>query len=293
MVEAWMLPFSILRRQILSLAIPLLPLLFILISFMYLSGDMHLSSALDVSDKLFGGNLYLSATDLQKYDVLGANALFPIMRLGGITKEANLSQVFLNNPLETAKVTLIFLAIFFGYLCYAVVSRIVFELKMGAEHSQGLLGINPATVAMSFLAAIVVLFISSFSLQGFQIVLLLNFGVFFVLAMPLAAAGAAFGESFYKAFEFMRLNLRDVVRMYLLCAGVAVSVPIGLMIIFMFPLSVLSGPATVYAKIMVMLLGLSFALFYQYVVCSRLVLDWSRKTDVRVPAFTKIGKRVR
>lgn len=294
-------PFKVLRKRIFALIIPFIPILFLLTSSLWVSGDFGYTNLLNKTDYFFGGIVYLSTTDLTQYDQLGADGLIPIMRLGGITKGVETHHFWegiqlLGDQGFTPKIStglIIFFTLFLGYMSYAVISRMMYSLKKGRE-SWGLRGINLSTIGLALLASFIVLFISSFSLYGFQLVLLLNFAVFFALSIPHAAAGEPMGESMYKAFDFIRFNLSGVVSIYLLSMGVAIAAPIGLLLIFMFPLSALDTSVVLGIKLVLSLFGITFALFYQAVVCSRESLDFSRKPETRLPALkTQMAKKVR
>jgi hypothetical protein len=284
-------PFAMLRKQIGLLVITAIPIIFILTAATYASGDYSMQNVLGTSDRYFGGNIHLSATDLAKYDQIGGDGLIPIIRFGGVTK------VVQGTPLDQvsqdiAKFFVVYLAVFIAYMAYAVISRSVFDSKQ-ARASWGLRGITPSTVGLSLLGAFVVMFFSMFAMQGFQLVLLLNFGVFFALSIPIAATGESMGESLYKGFDFLRFNLSGVVQMYLLSMGAAIAAPIGLLIVFMFPLSVLDPSMAVVPQLIISLFGIAFALFYQFVVCARSVYEFTHKTKYKVPAFRKIGRKIR
>jgi hypothetical protein len=288
-------PFSVVKNQAGSLLVTVVPVLFILVATMLANGRTGLPEVLSASDSYFGGEISLSATDLTGFDKLGANGLIPIMRLGGATKVTRFQDLAFAYPAkEFLRFWLVSATIFLGYLTFAMISRLVFELKQAkADAWSCFRGLNVATVALSLLGTFVVMFLTSFALQGFQLVLLLNFGIFFALAIPLAAAGDGIGGSLFGALDFFRFNLSGMVQMYLLCMGAAIAAPIGLLIVFMFPLSVLDQSATVVAKLALSLFGITFALFYQYAVCARAVYDFSRKTEIHIPSYTKIGKKIR
>lgn len=294
-------PFKILRKKIYSLVIPLIPILFLLVSIMLVTNEFGLDQTLEKTDFYFGGLIYLSTSDLTQYDNIGGDGLIPIIRLGGITKGAsieNFDEVY--NEFITMGLTpaisiklAIFLTLFLAYLCYAMISRRVSDLKKRKE-SYGVQGINPPTIILSLIAAFLIMFISSFSLQGFQLVLLLNLCVFFALWIPHAAAGASLGESIYRGFNFFRFNLRGLITLYLLCMGVAIAVPVGLLLVFMFPISVLNISILPAVKLILFLFGITFTLYYQFVVCSRAALDFNRPVETKLPAFkTRMARKVR
>ncbi len=292
MVDLSIYPFMAMKKKISLLIIPFIAIAFVILSFCWIQGSYSLHSVGKATDELFGGSIELSGTDPAKYDEIGADGLIPIMRFGGITKTVNLQQGIING-IEKTKIIIVLIALVLQYLAFAVVSRTVFNMKNGINRI-GTKGINSSTLLLSILAALTVVVISSFSMQGFQLVLLLNFGVIFALAIPHAAAGDSTGESFYQASEFMRFNLRGLVTLYLLCMGVAITAPIGLLLIFMFPLSVLSKEIVPYAKWGLSMLGISFALAYQFIITSRAVYDFHRKIDTKAHAFkTRLARRIK
>jgi hypothetical protein len=223
------------------------------------------------------------------------------MRLGGIANQFEVDDLVqsitaLMKQEQSQQLTcalVVFFTIFFGYLAYAMVSRIVYELKGGKKPFLGLHGINPGTIFLSFLATIFIVFFASFSLKGFELILLLNFGIFFAFMLPLAASGAALGECIYQSFNILRFNLSKIVAVYLLCMGVAIAAPIALLMVFMFPLSAVDPTAVPIIKFLLSLFAIGFALFYQFVVCSRAMLDFTRRAEPRLPPYTKIARRIR
>ncbi len=284
-------PFIMLKKKISLILLPALVICFLLSASVYFSNEDIFS----VTERFFGGEISLSATNISKYDEIGADGIIPIMRFGGITKGITTSQVveFFSNPFSNIIVLLVFVSLFLQYLVFAVVSRAVFNFK-NKYNSSCFKGLTFSSIALAFIASVVVFFISSFSLQGFQLVLLLNFAVIFALAIPNAAAGDSIGEALFNAFDFLRFNLRGVIRVYLLSMGVALAVPIGLLLVFTFPLSVLSPIIVPYFNILLTILGISFALVYQFIICSREVYDFHRKVETMAHAYhTRLAKRVK
>jgi len=300
-MELALYPFTVVKKYAPALFIPLIAIIFLIGASMYGSGNTEFADIQSIVDHQFGSNVSFAASDLTQYDKIGANGLIPIIRLGGITKALDAegiqtAVVSLQHGIispELVSFLIIFITLFLAYITYAMVSNVVFSLKNNKDPKFGIGGLNRVTVAISFCAALVVIFISSFSMVGFELVLLLNFGIFFTLAIPGAAAGQKFGESFFDAFDFFRFNLKKLVVMYLLCMGVAISAQIGLLIVFMFPLSVIDPSVVPAMKTVLSLFGIVFALFFQYVVCSRAVYDFSRKTAVTMPAMMKIAKKIK
>ncbi|MFH0986573.1 MAG: hypothetical protein V1911_00825 [Candidatus Micrarchaeota archaeon] len=287
-------PFSVIRQNCAALAVAFIPLIILIGSLGYLTNDFSVTGLANTTEKYLGANLALSASDIKQYDNIGGEGIIPLIRFGAITKGITpddfRSMVEFTNPF----MIVIFMSVLAAYLCYAVVSRIVYDLSRG-EQSFGLRGLNFSSVAISIIAAIVFIGLSSFAMQGFQLVIMLNICVFFVLAMPHAAAGENFGECFFKAFDYLRFNLRGIIEMYLICLGAAIAIPIGLLIVFLFPLSSLnSSAATIAAGFIMSVFAIGFALFYQFTVCSRTCYEFSRPVTARTNAYrTKLAKRVK
>ena len=286
-------PFQLLRRYFAALLVPLIAIAFLIVASM-VTTQTDVNSTFAIVGSHFNQNITTSATDFTKYAKIGGNGLFPIMRLGGIANNISFTTAFANQQ-QALDTVIVFLTIFLGYLTYAMVSRLVYEHKNNSEISfWGWKGINPATTALSLIGAFVVVFFSALSLSGFELALLLNFGVFFLIAIPIAATGETVGESFYWAFKFLQFHLDSLVTMYLLCAGIAIATPIGLLLIFLFPLSVIQPSAVPAFNLAISLLGVSFALYYQFAVCAKEVFDNAKTTPIVKPSgFKKIGKRIK
>lgn len=266
------------------------------------SGFHSFSEISKTVDYHFGAELNFAVSDLTQYDQIGANGLIPIIRLGGITHGIHVDEIkAAYNSLITGvpspqlvSVIIVMITLFLGYLSYAMVSRIVLSLRNGLPVKMlGIQGITLSSTAISFCAAVVVLLIASLSMQGFELVLMLNFGVFFAIAIPHAAAGEKFGDSFFMAFDFIKFNFSRLITIYLLSMGVAIAAQIGLLIVFMFPLSVIDASVVPTMKLLLGLFGVIFALFYQFVVCSRSVYEFTRQPAPHIPAFRKVARRVR
>lgn len=291
-------PFTLLREHSTALLVAFIALIFLAGSSAYLYQKYQSEEIASTIDAYFGEGVNKSV-DFTAYNRLGANALPPIMRLGGVANQMSTRDLIkdmkslfaMNFDNSLMRTLIVFFSIFLGYLSYAMVARIVHDHRRNGEYSLGAKGLNPATLALAFLATFTVVFISSFSLEGFQLILILNFGIFFTFAIPLAAVGEAFGESLYKGFKVLQNNLGDVVKMYILCMGVAIAAPVALLIIFMFPLSVVEPAVVPTVKLMLSFLGVGFALFYQYVVCSRIIFE-ATGTAGRAPAYMRYASRV-
>ncbi|MBI1973807.1 hypothetical protein HYS54_03255, partial [Candidatus Micrarchaeota archaeon] len=271
-MELSLFPFRLLRQTATPLAIAAIPLLFILVASAAGSERPSFEQIKSVVDYNFGGNATFAASDLTQYNQIGANALIPLVRLAGVTKAVRANDFFqafedvskLRVSKQLVSFIIVFITLFLGYACYAMVSRIVYNIKTGKPCGIGLEGINPQTLAISAIAAFVVMFISAFSLEGFELVFLLNFGVLFAIAIPAAAAGARFGESFFQSIQFFRFNLSGFVTLFLLSFGVAVAAQVGLLVIFLFPLSIVDPRVLPAMKVVLTLVGITFALYYQF-----------------------------
>jgi len=264
-------PFKLLRKRFASLIIAFVPVFFLIVASVHMAGDYSVSAVNDKMNLYFGGDIHLSGTNPALYDKIGGDGLPPVMRLGGITKIIDVYSF------ASVGGAIVFITLVLAYLSFAMVSSLVFS--HGKKHSRGF-GINFATLSLAVIAALVIMVISVFSLNGFQLVLLLNFGIIFLVAVPLAANGVPLGESFYQSFNFMRYNLRKLVHIYLLSMGVAIAAPIGLLIVFMFPLSVLNASVQEVARILLSLFGITFALYYQFASASRMVYEFVKREQI-------------
>ncbi|MBI4214808.1 hypothetical protein HY546_02330 [archaeon] len=296
-------PFRVLRSTFTPLLIAIVPLIFLLAASAAGSGKPSFEQIKSEIEYNFGSNASFAASDLTQYNQIGANALIPMIRLAGITKAVRADDFFqafddLSNARITPRLvsfTIVLLTLFLGYLAYSMVSRIIFNLKSSMPAGLGLEGITPNTVAISAIAAFVVMFISAFSLEGFELVFLLNFGVFFAIAIPAAAAGDSFGKSFFHAINFFRFNLAGFVTLYLLSFGVAIATQVGLLVIFLFPLSIVDARVVPLMKVVLTLTGIAFSLYYQFAISSNAVYDFIRKPAHKTPAFAphNLARKIR
>lgn len=299
-MELPLYPFELFRQHFLAFAVACVSIVFLIGSVVYVYDKYQPSELASFVESFFGEGLNQSV-DLTAYNQIGANAVPPVMRLGGVanqlstsdinTATANIARGVFDNT--TIKFLIIFVTLFLGYAGYALVSRMVFELKSGNKPFLGLKGLNPASLLLCFIATALLSLFAAFSLQGFEVVLMLNFCVPLSFAIPLAASGLGVGESLYQAFNFIRASIRRIAGVYILCMGVAISAPIALLLVFMFPLSVIHASAVPTVKLFLSLFGVCFALFYQYAVCSRAVLDFSRRTQPHAPAYTRMVRKIR
>ncbi len=273
-----MAPFKIARKRIGLVLVPAIPVLFLMAYFVMMGGVGEPTALLEKTDEYLGGTMYLSAANLTAFNELSTNVQIPIIRLGGIAEVSDISE--LNSPLS-ANFLLVFTVLFLGFVSYAVVARSVSSLIGQDKKGSSLKGINPATIVLSLIAAFLMIFITSFSLGGFKLLLMINFGLFFTFSIPFAAAGEPLGESIFKAFRFMSKNLGRVIASYIGCMGAAIMIPIGLLI-FTTPLilNLDSVTVTTLLKLFLGLLSLVFALFYQMALCAAAV--FGEKEDLGI-----------
>lgn len=281
-------PFLFIRERITVLFIPFIPILFLLIIFSTQLGAVDPHTLLNATDYYIGGDIHLSSSDLILYDQFGAMALLPIIRLGGVAEKTTVTDLVeyfpTSFPLEFQFVNffIVFVTIFLGYMSYAMVSAVIYALRNDEKSKFGLKAINPSSIVLSLVATSLVLFISSFSLVGFKLMLLITFGMYFTLSIPHAAIGDPVGESLYKAFKFLTTGMGDLVQMYINSMGAAILAPVGLLIFF-FPLLLNLAPGflTDMIKILLGLFSVVFALFFQQSLCSSVVFDFRDKLEKR------------
>jgi len=264
-------PFGVLRRKVAILAVPALPIMFLVLMLLLQGQATTPTKLLNSVDHYLGGTIYLSAANLTSYNDLSTNVLIPLIRLGGIASQTDGRDI----PSGGDKnFIIVFITLFLGFLSYAMVCRAVFESKIRSESFLGIAGINSATLILAFLATFLIVFISSFSLGGFKLLLVINFGLFFTFSIPYAAAGQPLGESVYDGFRFLSKNLGKVVAVYVVCMGVAIMAPIGLLL-FTTPLILNMNSVTVATllKIFLGLFSIIFGLFYQQALCALAIFD--------------------
>jgi hypothetical protein len=258
-------PFKVMRKNIGLVLVPALPILF-LVAFLIISGANTPDSLLTETDSYLGGTLFLSAADLTAYNDLSTNIQLPLIRLGGIAEKTDIRELIYNT--DPANFILIYVVLVLAFMSYSVISRSIYNL-INKNNDSGVLGINQATVILSLIAGFLVLFISSFSLAGFKLLLVIAFGTYFTFSIPFAAAGKPLGESIFQGFTFLSKNPGKVIASYLGSMGIAIMAPVALLI-FTTPLLVNVGSASVVTilKILLGLFAVIFALFYQMVLCS-------------------------
>jgi hypothetical protein len=185
--------------------------------------------------------------------------------VGGIAEKTDIRELFGPDPSNFA---VIFVTLVLAFISYAMVSRAVYSIKANVPSAMGLRGITPASVALSVAAAFLMLFISSFSLGGFKLMLVITFGIYFTFSIPYAAAGDPLGESIIKGFKFMSQRMSRIIVCFVGCMGAAIMVPIALMI-FTTPLIMNVEPQmTVVLRLGIGLLAIVFGLFYQMALCA-------------------------
>lgn len=277
-MESFLLtPFKVARKRIGLVFAPAIPVLFLMAYFVMVSGVSEPVALLEQTDSYLGGTMYLSAANLTAFNELSTNVQIPIIRLGGIAEMSDIHE--LNSPFS-ANFILVFTVLFLGFISYAIVARSVSSLIKN-EKKGGLLGINPGTIILSAVAAFLMIFITSFSLGGFKLLLMISFGLYFTFSIPYAAAGDPLGESIFKGFKFLSRNPGRIVASYIGCMGAAIMIPIGLLI-FTTPLilNLESVTVTTLLKLFLGLLSLILALFYQMALCA--VAVFGKKDDLGV-----------
>jgi|GEM_PF-1749853 len=271
MVTLLLFPFKVMRERIATIIIPAIPIVMLLLLLTMQFGVGSVQETLVRSDDYLGGEIYLAAANLTAYNDLAPNTLMPLIRLSGMAANTRIQDFY--GPTKANFLT-VFIVIFLGYLSYAMVSRIVYEMEREKKTYLGLAGVNAASITLSFVGALFILFVSSFALAGLELALTVNFGLFFTFMIPYAAMGKPLGESMYRGFRFASGNLGKVVSAYIACMGIAIMAPVGLLL-FTTPIIVnLNSPTVIAAmKLILGLLSVSFALFYQQTLCSGVVMD--------------------
>ncbi len=264
-------PFKIARKKIWLVLVPAVPIILLLAS-VFAGGARTPDRVLEETDGYLGGTVYLSAANLTAFNEFSTNVQIPVIRLGGIAERTDVRELADG---RYAGFLLVFGTLFLGFLSYSVIANSIAGL---AGRKGGGAGVNPASVVLSGLAAFLMIFISSFSLGGFKLLLMINFGIFFTFSIPYAAAGEPLGESVFKAFRFLSKNLGRVVAAYIGCMGAAIMVPIGLLL-FTTPLilNLDSATVTTLLKLFLGLVAIVFALFYQMSLCATAVFEADRR----------------
>ena len=260
-----MFPFRVLRKDIKLVLIPALPIIFLMI-FLIFNGSGEPQMLLNDTDSYLGGTLFLSAADLTAYNELSTNIQLPLIRLGGIAEKTSIGELVSgSNP---ANFILIFTILTLGFLSYSLVSRAVYNMVEEKEGSM-ILGINGPSIILSLLASFLILFIASFALAGFKLLLVLSFGAYFTFSIPYAAAGQPLGESIFSGFGFLSKNMPKMVSSYIGSMGIAIMAPVALLIFTTPILLNLDSPiVTTLLRIFLGLFAVVFALFYQMCLCA-------------------------
>lgn len=282
-------PFLVLRQRISVIFVPFIPLLFLILVFFTQFDAKDAHTLLNATDYYIGGNIHLSSADLVKYDKFGANALMPLIRLGVIAEKTSVTALFDHFPtsfpfdFEFVNFFIVYLTLTLGFLSYAMVARVVYALRYDFKDKFGFKAVNSNSITLCLIAAGVVLLLSSFTLVGFRLMLLITFGMYFTLSIPHAALGDPVGESLYKAVKFLTTGMGEMVQMYINCMGAAILTPVALLIFFL-PL-LLNLEQSPFTDMLMMLLGLFsvvFALFYQAALCSSVIYDFREDLEKKV-----------
>jgi hypothetical protein len=262
-------PFRVLRKQIGLMLVPGLPI-FVLIAFIFMAGVTGPAGLLRATDSYLGGNIYFSAADLTAYGDFSTHVQLPMIRLGGIAENASLRNLAGQGLID---IILVMFILMLGFLSYSMVSRSVYNMVKNDTASM-ITAINPATMILAAVASFLMIFISSFSLAGFELILTIAFGIYFTFSIPYAAIGEPLGESIFKGFGFISNNMGRIVASYIGSMGIAIMAPIGLLV-FTTPLLVnLNSPTvTDMLKIFLGLVSVMFALFYQMALCAMAVFE--------------------
>jgi hypothetical protein len=263
-------PLTLLRKNIAAVLIPSIPILF-LVAYLVMSGGSDPDLLLERTDDYLGGTIYLSAANLTAYNDISTNVQMPIIRVGGIADKTDIRELL--DGSDPANFLLVFSILFFAFISYAMLSRAIYNLKATGHGSMGLEGINPAAIILSLLAVFLMVFISSFSLGGFKLLLMVSFGIYFTFSIPYAAAGEPLGESIFKAFGMLQ-KIGKVIAAYVSSMGIAIMMPIGLLL-FTTPLILNLESPTVQTllKLSLGLLSVVLALFYQMAMCATVAYE--------------------
>jgi hypothetical protein len=270
-------PVKVLRQKFFMLFVPAIPIAFLLAVIVATNGvPDNFSTLLNRTDSYLAMDVHLSAANITAFDNISTDIQIPLVRLGGIAEKTDIRELFSPDPFNFI---LIFVTLFLAFISYAMVSRAVYSMKSGAPSAGGLRGITPAAIALSLVAVFLMLFVSSFSLGGFRLLLVMTFGIYFTFSIPHAAAGKPFGESILQGFMFMSQSMGKVVVCFIGCMGAALMIPIAL-VIFTAPLIMNVEPGmTVALRLVLGLLAVVFGLFYQMALCASAVFDKVEKAE--------------
>jgi len=271
-MDPLLFPFMLLRRKIAVILAPVIPILFLLLYIVFAKDTTTSSGLMNQTDYYLDGTMYFAIGDLMSYDNLSTNLQLPLIKLGGIAERADIRDIGTNSP----DFMLALMVLTFGFLSYAVVARAVYLMNKEPNTKEAgmIAGINIATIILSLVAALLMIFVASFTLGGFKLMLMLSFGIYFTFSIPYAAAGRPLGESLFQGFSFASSKLGKIVPAYIGSMGAAIMVPIALLM-FTGPLLVNleSTTVTTLVKLSVGLFSLVFALFYQMALCAEAVFN--------------------
>lgn len=250
--------------------VPAVPIIF-LIAYIFMSSNITTAGdLLTATDSYLGGNIYFSSANLTAYDSLSTNIQMPIIRLGIVSENANIKG-FLGGDILGATIVLAILVL--GFLAYSVVARAIYE--MGSDQkASALKGINGATIVLAIVTSLLMMFVSSFYLGGFKLIIIINFGMLFTFMIPYAASGRPLGESLFSGFKFATGNLGKVVSAFIGSMGAVIMIPVGLLIFTTPILANLPASQQTVANLLKLGLGLfaiMFSLFYQMALCAGIV----------------------
>ncbi len=274
-------PFKVLRRSAGAALVPGIPIVCLLLYIVAMRGVTDPTAMMLTTDSYLGGNMYLAAADLTAYNNLSTNMQMPIIRLGGIAEKSNFMS-FMDGRSDITEFMFTFLVLFLGFLSYAMICRVIYSSLKGSPEMFGGKGITPASLALSAIAAFLMLFFASFYLGGLKLLVVISFGIYFTFAMPFAALGMPLGESMFRGFKFVGSGMSSMIICYIGCMGAAVMVPVALWI-FLSPL-VVNLPASQAAvgtllKVFLGLFSVVFALFYQMALCAEVAYAAAAKEE--------------
>jgi len=271
-METLLFPFKVMRKKIAVVLAPAIPIIFLLL-YVALAKEANTASELmNQTDYYLGGTMYFAVGNMTAYDALSTNIQLPIIKLGGIAEKTDIREIGTNTP----DFVLALMVLTFGFLSYAIVSRAVYLMskEFNTKEAGMIAGINAATVILSLLAAFLMIFVSSFTLGGFKLMLMVTFGIYFTFSIPYAATGSPLGESLFQGFKFASSGLSKIIPAYIGSMGAAIMIPIALLI-FTGPLLVnlQAGTVTTLVQLFVGLVSLVLALFYQMALCAGAVFN--------------------
>lgn len=266
--ELLLYPFRLMRKKIIVAAIPAISIVVLLAFLVLVNGVKEPEPLLNATDYYLGETVYLSGANLVSFNNMSTNVQIPLIRLGIMAEKARIQELAGPDP---KNFIFVFTILWLGFISYAMVANSVYKIESGMGSPRGFAGINAASIILAASAAFFMLFVSSFSLGGFKLFLIISFGTYFTFSIPYAASGQPLGESIFRGFRFMS-KLGRIVESYIGCMGAAIMVPIALMI-FTAPIimNMESQELTTLLKLVLGLFAVVFALFYQMALCAAAV----------------------